>query len=128
MIILMTTLSGCAVPPLQLRFVENPIPPTPTGVSEINTVSVIPQLLIQASTVYPYVFRKRNIGGESLIWFIVRADGSVTNAAIVKATEIHFGEAARDAILHYRFSPALVDGKPVDCAMTLPIIFSADPN
>jgi protein TonB len=63
------------------------------------------------------------VGGDATILFTVKADGSMTDAMIVKASDIRFGDAAREAVLEWRFRPALLKGKPVDCRLMVPIKF-----
>jgi TonB family protein len=55
----------------------------------------------------------------------VRTDGKVTDAAVVQADDVLFGEAAIHALSKWRFTPAQLKGVPVDCRMTLPFVFDS---
>lgn len=101
-------------------------PPTPAGVYDIGQVQTQPRATRQGAPRYPRELRQARVSGEATIYFIVSRDGQVTNAITVKADDERFGEAAREAILQWRFEPARVDGKPVDCAMMVPITFSVE--
>ena len=136
LILVSAALSGCATQkdvglrpaeaqgPFELRPVENPIPPTPVGVYDISKVTRPPRAILQPAPLYPFALRTHNISGEAVIYFIVKTDGSVGDAAIVRATDIRFGLAALQAILKWRLHPAEVDGHPVNCRLMVPVGFS----
>ncbi|HEX2855207.1 MAG TPA: energy transducer TonB [Opitutaceae bacterium] len=112
----------------ELHPVQNPIPPTPAGVFDISRVHVLPITDHRPPASYPLALRKAGVSGEATILFIVTPDGGVAGTMIVKASDIQFGEAARDAVAQWRFSPALVAGQPVYCRIMVPIVFTLGGN
>lgn len=124
-ILLLALGAGCATPEkVPSHAVGDPIPSEQPFVYDISQVDVIPISTYQARPRYPTELRRRRIGGESTIIFTIRADGIVTDASVVKATDAGFGEAALEAVLKWRFRPARVRNVPVDCRMMVPIVFS----
>lgn len=72
---------------------------------------------------YPYEFRAARIRGDVLAAFIVDESGNPTQVQFASASDIAFGESAVMAIRHWRFRPAVKDGKTVPCLMELPVNF-----
>lgn len=120
-------LAGCATPSSQTLIpISRSVPPTPAGVYDIAQVNAQPRAIQQGPPRYPSELRQARIGGEATIYFIVTREGQVANALAVKADDERFGEAARAAVLQWRFEPARVNGEPVNCAMMVPIMFAVE--
>jgi len=73
---------------------------------------------------YPPLLRQHHVEGEAEVAFVVSEDGIPQNVICVQATDRRIAEAAVEAVKSWRFSPALLDGKPVPMPMQAPIIFS----
>jgi len=58
------------------------------------------------------------------VQFIVTTDGQVVHAEIKQSSDHRFDEYALNGVKNWRFSPGLVQGKPVNCRMDVPVIFS----
>ena len=80
--------------------------------------------LHQAQPVYPEMFLKQGIEGYAVIAFLVDLDGTPRQCQVAEASDPAFGEAARQAIAQWRFSPPEFRGKPGPILMQLPIDFS----
>jgi TonB family protein len=118
-------MSGCATTePVPLHPVESSTPPMTADVFDPGQVTTQPVPLFQARPRYPFALRKAGVSGEGVVSFTVRTDGSVGDAVVVRATDAQFGDAAVEAILKWKFRPAKVNGTPVNCRMTVPIVFS----
>jgi TonB family protein len=96
----------------------------PNTIFDISKVTVQPQVTSPARPQYPLVLRVRMISGETLIHLVVRRDGSVTDVRVVRATDPLFGIAAAKAVAQWVYRPALLDGRPVNCALEVPIVFT----
>jgi TonB family protein len=103
--------------------VENQIPPLKAGVYSIDSVDVRPVATHQVEPDYPFALESILSGFASVV-FTVRADGKVSDASVVRADDVLFGEAALSAIRKWRFRPAQVKGLAVDCRMKLPFYFA----
>ena len=118
-------MAGCTGPDYVTEHpVNNRIPPLEAGVYSLKAVDVRPVVTRQVEPDYP-----RELGailsGSALVVFTVRANGKVTDASVVSADDVLFGEAAIAAISKWRFQPAQLNGAAVDCRMTLPFVFDS---
>ncbi len=117
--------AGCASPGTVVENpVNNPTPALKPGVYTVKTVDTPP---ISTHEVYPdFPSELGSIPeGKAVVLFTVRADGKVGDASVAQADDVLFGEEAVRAVLKWRFQPAQLAGKPVDCRMTLPFIFDS---
>ena len=73
---------------------------------------------------YPSALRQAGVTGDALIEFTVTTDGTVVGAKVMKATNALFAEAALAAVSRWQFTPAKLNGKPVNRVMQQPITFS----
>lgn len=85
--------------------------------------SAMIQWLIQ-HIVYPEEAFKNNIQGYVIVKFVVKADGSVSDAEVVKKVDpLLDAEALRVVRQMPNFEPGTVDGKPVSVYYNLPVSF-----
>jgi protein TonB len=106
-----------------LNPVENRLPPLRVGVYAAKAVDSPPAPTSRSRLIFPAELRATGIDGKAVVTFIVRADGSVADPVVLNANDVRFGEAAKAAILKWRFRPAILAGAAVDCRMTLPFSF-----
>jgi len=126
LVLLAASLTGCATPAgVTLIPIENQIPPLRPGVRDIRMLDVPPVLASDIRPFYPPELFNSGVNGTAIVLFTVRADGVVTDASVIKTNDIHFRNAAIEAVLRWRFSPARVDGVPVACRMTTRCVFSS---
>ena len=85
---------------------------------------VRPVLLSKVEPAYPEVARKVRLDGRVTVQAVIGLDGSVESAEILASTSPLFNEAARSAVLNWRYRPALMDGKPVRIYFTVVVDFS----
>ncbi len=89
---------------------------------------VPPQPHSVAWPVYPYALLREKIAGSARVKLIIDQQGQVLIAAPETATHPEFGFALAAAAEHFRFAPALKDGKPVLSSMGLPQDFEFQPS
>ena len=87
----------------------------PVRLYDISQVEVTPSVLFQVLPVYPYALQRNGVKGEALIGFFVSTDGSVSHPVIWSATDIRFGESAREAVRNWRYKPAEMNGTKIRC-------------
>ncbi|HEY3755871.1 MAG TPA: energy transducer TonB [Opitutaceae bacterium] len=118
-------LSGCAG---QEYVSEHPIsqepPPLKPGVVALKNVDVRPVPIHEVEPADPPELGSI-LTGNALVVFTVGATGKVTDAAVVQADDVLFGEAALAAIVKWKFRPAQIKSEPVACRMTLPFEFNS---
>jgi TonB family protein len=100
----------------------------PVQFYDIGQVDTAPKILSQVSPVYPFELRRNGYEGEALIGVFVSADGSVSASVIWRATDIRFGECARQALLKWRYKPAEMNHHPVACALAVRMKFTFLPD
>ena len=85
----------------------------------------VPRKLVDVKPVYPESMRAAGRDGVVSLDAIIGEDGSVTSVRVLSG-DVHpdFAIAAADAVRQWRFSPTLLNGKPVDVVMTVKVGFS----
>jgi TonB family protein len=96
-------------------------------VVDVSKVTVQPVAVFQVRPIYPASLRARNISGRTLIYFIVKKNGGVSNVRAVSATDPLFGMAGVAAVRKWRFHPARQEDHPVNCQLEVPLVFSVNP-
>ena len=77
--------------------------------------------------VYPRAARDAGTSGWVDLEFIVRPDGSTSNARVINSAPAEiFDRAALEAIGKWRFEPVVRDGKPVDQRTRLRMRFALE--
>jgi len=79
---------------------------------------------IEKNQQYPLLARQRKIQGKVLVEFIVQANGSLTDARVVKKLGSGLDEEALRLIRAApKWEPATFQGKPIKQKMVLPVLF-----
>ena len=113
-----------------------PAPANPAGATPEPTVAptthasnvrvggvVLPaKVLVHPLPDYPRLARSQRLGGSVHLNATVRKDGTVTNLKIASG-DLLLGGAALDAVRHWRYRPAMLDGKPVESQVDIEIKF-----
>jgi TonB family protein len=125
LLLVLAVLAGCTSPSYVSEHpVNNQQPALPAGVYTVKTVDVPPVATKEVEPDYPPALGAI-LTGQALVVFTVRTDGKVTDATVVQADDVLYGEAAVHALSKWRFTPARLKGVPVDCRMTLPFVFDS---
>jgi protein TonB len=72
-----------------------------------------PVLLSKVEPAYPNAARIARMAGRVTVEAVVGLDGRVESAAVISSTSSLFDDAALDAVRHWRYRPALMNGRPV---------------
>ena len=74
---------------------------------------------------YPKSLEADNTEGKVFVEFVVKADGSISDAKVVKSSghDSMDDEAVRVVNSMPNWEPGVKDGKPVDVKMVLPFVF-----
>lgn len=90
-----------------------------------NTGEYVPPKVLNAvEPEYPYVMAKFGVNAKVAVEFTVDRDGSVRNPVIATSDNPAFDEAALEAILKWKFSPAEIDGVKTKVFVRQPIQFA----
>lgn len=83
-----------------------------------------PLLRYQETPVYPPDLRRRGIGGEVLIEFVIDERGIVRSPRVLSAPHQALGEAAENAVGQWTFFPGMKGGRAVATRLQVPIEFA----
>ncbi|MBU2489259.1 MAG: energy transducer TonB [Proteobacteria bacterium] len=112
-----------AVPVPDLALAEVALPPMKTEFSS-GELDEPPRALDQQPAAYPLRAKRMNVEGAVKVRFLVTALGEVRDPEIVEADPPGlFEDAVLDAVSRWRFSPGLLDGRPVATRVTVSVTF-----
>ena len=76
---------------------------------------------------YPLIARRRGQQGRVLLRLEVAADGTASQAAVVRSSGVDaLDRAARAAVARWRFQPARRGGRAVAATVEVPVVFRLD--
>ncbi|MBX3044657.1 MAG: energy transducer TonB [Candidatus Kapabacteria bacterium] len=79
---------------------------------------------LQKSIVYPDMARRAGIEGRVIVRVLVGADGKVRRSVIEDSDNVMLNDAAIKAVNDYGlFTPAIQNGQPITCWVSIPITF-----
>jgi len=78
---------------------------------------------LQKKVVYPEMARKVGVEGTVIIRVLVGKDGKVKQAKIQQSESSMLDQAAIDAVKKSVFTPAIQNGQPITCWVSIPIKF-----
>ncbi|MFA6469694.1 MAG: energy transducer TonB [Bacteroidota bacterium] len=91
------------------------------GRVEVDNNNRGPVLISAEEAVYPEEARVKNVEGDVWVKMRVNENGKVTTVMIEKTPDQSLCAAAMDAALRRKYSPAMLDGKPVGVWLIIPI-------
>ena len=100
--------------------------PKPTPVRVGGNIKA-PTKVVNVNPVYPQSMRAAGRSGVVPLDALIGTDGTVVFARVVSAS-VHpdFADAAIDAVRQWKFSPTLLNGKPVEVLMGVTISFALE--
>ena len=103
-------LAGCASAP------TNPAVPT----VDSGELVAAPEAVSRVNPAYPDVDRRAKVEGDVEIEVVIDEAGNVTETRVLRAPSRTLGEAVREAVAQWRFTPSMRDGRPV--RVTFPVL------
>jgi len=102
--------------------------PTPEIVEDVpirvgGPVSA-PELIKRINPEYPEVARKARIQGVVILEAIIDKEGSVTNVRVLRGLPMGLSDAAQNALMRWKFKPAMMNNRPVSVYYTLTVTFT----
>ncbi|MBL9201679.1 MAG: energy transducer TonB, partial [Opitutaceae bacterium] len=91
---------------------------------DLSRLDQTPVPRFQARPQYPAELRKRGVGGEAVVDFIVDVNGDVRGAYAIRATHGEFAKAAVECVEKWKFTPGRKGGRDVNTHMQVPIVFT----
>jgi len=91
---------------------------------DLKEVDTPPQILRKVDPIYPFAAKKNNIEGSVTLRFIVDSEGNVVEPKVAESDPPDiFDEAALNAIMKFKFKPAVKNGRTVDVIVLAPMKF-----
>lgn len=84
-----------------------------------------PQKLKDAAPVYPKIAVAARVSGIVIVEAVINRSGRVQSGCILRSIPM-LDQAALDAIRQWEYSPALLNGQPVDVVMTVTVNFALE--
>jgi protein TonB len=82
-----------------------------------------PVLLSKVEPVYPEIPRIARMSGKVTLQAVIGLDGRVESVNVIASTSGLFNDAALDAVRQWRYTPALMNGRPVRIYFTVAVEF-----
>lgn len=114
---LLLGLAGCETTPTATA----PHPPAPTV--DLSKLDQMPQARIRVAPIYPLELKKQGATGQVVVEFIIDPEGNVVNPVVVRSTHPDFEVSALSAILQWKFTPGIKDGRAVNTRLQQQISF-----
>lgn len=97
--------------------------PSPDETISVNKQPYVDNSQIMGKLVYPELAKKAGLEGKVVLRVLVRRNGTVKKYLVEKSDSELFNKSAGDAVMKTQFLPALQNGKPVACWLSVPISF-----
>ena len=85
---------------------------------------VLAKKIVDVKPSYPEVARRARIEGKCILQVVIGVDGSVSQPTVLSASNPMFSQPAIDAVLQWKYTPALQNGKPVAIYLTVRVDFT----
>jgi protein TonB len=85
------------------------------------------ELIRRVEPIYPAVARDHGIGGIVKLRLIVGPDGIVRGVEFVSGPQVLVG-AAKTAVLQWRYTPTVLDGKAIETENEVSLVFQSSPR
>jgi len=107
------------IKPYKLPDLKRPTPKEPVVVVSSMQES---KLILKADPVYPKLAIATHASGTVIMEAIINEEGSVTNLTVISGHPL-LVNAARDAVLRWKYSPTILDGEAVSVKTVIKITF-----
>lgn len=97
--------------------------PSPDETISVNKPPFAENSMIMSKLQYPELAKKAGLEGKVVLRVLVRRNGSVKKYIVENTDSDLFNKSAGDAVMKTQFLPALQNGKPVACWLSVPISF-----
>ena len=104
-----------------------PPPPAPRGPVRVGGNIKQPTLLHRVEPIYPEIAVKAQVGGTVILEAIVDENGEVQNVKVLRSVPL-LDKSAITAVSQWRYSPVILNDKPVPFVLTVVLSFTIPPN
>ena len=72
---------------------------------------------------YPELARRARMEGFVILQALIDERGNVKDAEVLRGLGLGLDEAARDAVMQWRYTPTVYNGRPVEVILTVNVVF-----
>jgi protein TonB len=98
--------------------------PAPNAAQQVGGDSTAPRPIYAPNPEYSKEARKAQLQGSVTLSAVVAADGTVHDVKVVRPLGKGLDEKAIEAVQHWRFTPAMKNGQPIDVRISLVVNFA----
>lgn len=111
-----------------VEYVVGPPPGPPTGAAEQQLFRVGPDVrrpeqLVRVEPEYPELARRARLECAVILEARLGVEGDVRDVQILRGCGLGLDDAAVRAVSQWRYAPTTVNGRPVEVAMTVTVVF-----
>ncbi len=88
--------------------------PKKEEIFDVSQTTVPPSVIDLVAPIYPTGLKARGIEGSAKLEYTIDSRGRVVETKVIFASDPAFGEAAAEAVRHWRFKPGQVKGRSVN--------------
>ncbi len=99
------------------------VEPSPYDFVSVDKEPWVDLSVLQKAIKYPEEVRHKGIEGKVILRVLVSAQGNVKNVFVENSDNNILNESAINAVKNTKFTPAVKEGKSIDCWITIPIEF-----
>ena len=96
--------------------------PAQIGPVRVGSQILTPRKVVDIPPVYPETARTAGIAGVVMLEVTIGADGSVTNARVLRSIP-QLDASAVEAVRQWRYEPTLINGTAVPVIIVVPVRF-----
>jgi periplasmic protein TonB len=100
-----------------------PPPPVVSGPVRVGGDVRPPQKVVHVAPVYPGIALSSRVSGAVILEATIGEDGRVREVRVLKSYPL-LDQAAIDAVRQWRYTPTLLNGRPVSVLMTVTVAFN----
>lgn len=93
---------------------------------EVSELTKPPKVIKQVKPEYPMSERRGGFNGEVVVEFVVTPTGDVRDVTVFRSTNPACNESALNAVRQWKFEPGLVNKRPVNARMRVPMVFELE--
>ncbi|MCP3979606.1 MAG: energy transducer TonB [bacterium] len=106
-----------------------PAPAAPAVYDETSDGLTLPRMIsVRVQPTYPRMAILAGRDGVVILRAVITEDGEVAEVEVLRSPQpdLGFADAAREAVLRWRYEPGQIDGRPVAVALTVVVDFQLD--
>jgi TonB family protein len=101
---------------------ENASAPGEAGIERVSAGLQEPKKLVNVPPVYPEAARNAHVDGVVMLELIISRSGCVSDISVLRSVPL-LDVAAMNAVVRWRYTPTLLNGRPVPVMMTVTVNF-----